>query len=93
MSKVARERIERLLEKAAERKREKGESLSSRYVELARKISERTQTRIPEKFQRKFCRNCNDILIASNVEVRVKADKLLRSCRNCGHKEEHRINN
>ncbi|MBO0887692.1 ribonuclease P [Candidatus Bathyarchaeota archaeon] len=83
---VARERIEILIENA--RKNVEGdESLSRRYVELARKISERTKVRIPSELKRYLCKSCGIALVpGSNARIRLHARSggLVITCLSCG---------
>src|SRR6266540_4920232 len=54
---VARERIEILVDQARKTVKD-NEELSRRYVDLARRISERTKVRIPSELKRYLCKGC-----------------------------------
>jgi ribonuclease P protein subunit RPR2 len=80
---IARERILKLFEEA-EKAHNKEPKLAKRYVELARKISTRTNTRIPFSLKRKFCKNCNAYLVpGKNARVRVKNKIMIITCLEC----------
>ena len=83
---VARERIEILIENAR-RKVEDNESLSRRYVDLARRISERTKVRIPRESKKYLCKICGIALVPGvNARVRLHARNsgLVITCLSCG---------
>ncbi|MEM5875278.1 MAG: ribonuclease P [Candidatus Aenigmatarchaeota archaeon] len=60
--KIAKERIEILLE-LAEKEVKKNPERSKRYVELARIIGKRYNIRLTKEQKNKFCKKCNIILI------------------------------
>jgi ribonuclease P protein subunit RPR2 len=83
---VARERIEILIAQAREMA-EKNEDLSRRYVNLARRISERTKVRIPSELKRYLCKGCGIALVPGrNVKVRLHAHNsgIVITCLSCG---------
>src|SRR5438445_12545191 len=83
---VARERIEILIDQAKEMAR-KNEDLSRRYVDLARRISKRTKTRIPSDVKRYLCKGCGLALVPGhNAKVRLHARStgIVISCLSCG---------
>lgn len=79
---LAKQRIE-ILFKQAEKTNDL--KLANRYVFLARKIAQKTNTRIPKKFKRKFCKHCYHYFIPSkNSRVRTNKNKVLTIfCFNC----------
>lgn len=80
---IAKERIEKLFSEA-EAAFNEDSKLAKRYVELARKISTRTNTRIPFAMKRKFCRKCNAYLVpGKNVKIRTKNKALIITCLEC----------
>lgn len=84
VEKIALERIYRLFELAGE-EFEKHPGRSKRYVELAKKISERNRARIPQELKKKFCKNCGSYLKAGkNCIYRIKKSILKVSCKECG---------
>jgi len=73
--KIARERI-KILFNLAEKEFEAHPKRSRRYVELARKIGLRYNIRLGKKLKRKFCKNCNSLLIPGKTsQVRLKSGK------------------
>jgi ribonuclease P protein subunit RPR2 len=83
---VARERIEILLSQARDMV-EKNEDLSRRYVDLARRISERTKVRIPGELKRFLCMSCGIALVpGKNARVRLYARNsgIVITCLSCG---------
>ena len=83
---IARERIEILLDQAKTMART-NEQLSRRYVQLARRISERTKVRIPTDLKRYLCKNCGLALVPGyNARVRLYAHKsgIVVTCLSCG---------
>ncbi|MFH1066151.1 MAG: ribonuclease P [Nanoarchaeota archaeon] len=80
---IAKKRILKLFEEA-EKSHNKEPKLAKRYVELARKISTRTNTRLPSSLKRKFCKNCNAYLVpGKNARIRVKNKIMNITCLEC----------
>ncbi len=80
---IAMERIE-ILFKEAEKAFGKSPEKAKRYVELARKISTRTKTKMPKELKRKFCRKCNAYLVpGKNAKIRIKNKALIITCLEC----------
>jgi len=82
---IARERIDILLDLAEKEFRKKPER-ARRYVELARKISLRYNARMKKEQKRKFCKNCNALLLpgsTSSVRLDSKRKLLIIKCKNC----------
>jgi RNase P subunit RPR2 len=89
--KIAEERIN-ILFKKAEEKKEKNLKLSNRYVKLACRIGERTQTSIPRKHKKKYCSNCKTYWIqGKNCQTRIdsKNNTINYKCLNCGEKTSY----
>jgi ribonuclease P protein subunit RPR2 len=81
--KIAKERIEILFEQA-EKNFKKRPERSRRYVELARKIGLRYNVRFSKELKRKFCKNCNSLLIPGvSSQVRLKKKILIIKCKKC----------
>jgi ribonuclease P protein subunit RPR2 len=80
--KIARERIEILLEKAL-----KNEDLffARRYVELAMRISSKYRVRIPEKYRNMFCRKCFTPYTSKTSKIRLSKGVKVIKCLSCGH--------
>jgi len=87
--KIAVERIERLFELA-----KSADSVGSkRYVKLAREIARKLQVKIPEKFRRGFCKNCNNVFIGGVYSVRIKDGFRIIKCNNCGKVRRFKLAN
>lgn len=81
--KIAKERIAILFD-LAEKEFEKHPERSKRYVELARKIGLRYNVRFPKQLKRRFCKNCNSLLIPGKSSlVRVSRKNLIVKCLSC----------
>ncbi len=80
---IAKERIVKLFQQAEE-VYSKDQSLSDRYVFLARKIAMKAKVRIPRELKRKFCKHCYKFLIPGvNCRVRKQTGKIVISCLEC----------
>ena|SRR3989338_9357194 len=75
---LALERIKELFEAAS-----KNKDLAKRYVTLARKISMKSNLRLPSNLKRKFCRNCNSFFNSKNSRIRTREGKLIYYCLEC----------
>jgi len=64
--KIARERIELLLDLALKSSREGSSGQSQRFVELALLISKRYNQRLTKSQKLKICRDCNNFLTSKN---------------------------
>lgn len=81
--KIAGDRIKILFKKAGESFKSNPER-SHRYVELARKISMKTKTKIPASLKKKSCKHCNKFLMPGfNCRVRTRDKKLIYYCMEC----------
>lgn len=57
---------------------------SYKYVNLARKISKKYNTKIPEKWRRSYCKNCYKFLDPSrNSSIRLFDGKINIKCNEC----------
>jgi len=82
---IAKERIKILFD-LAEKELRRNIERSRRYIELARKIGLRYNVRLPRKLKRKFCKNCNTLLIpglTSRVRMDSKRKLLIVKCLSC----------
>ncbi|MFB6117583.1 ribonuclease P protein component 4 [Halosegnis sp.] len=81
---IAEARIERLHEAAREAARD-GEYDSARsYVRRARRIAERHRLRLPTRFKRFTCDDCDVYLLPGrNARVRVRSGHVVVTC-DCG---------
>jgi ribonuclease P protein subunit RPR2 len=84
---IAKQRIEVLFQQAEETRGE-NPRLASRYVETARKIAMAAKIRLPTKYKRRICKNCNALLVpGDNSRVRIKQRRephVVVTCLNCG---------
>jgi len=84
LKRIALERIEKLLNLAAEAQ-EKNPELARRYVELAWKIKMRYTVRLPKDLKRKFCKKCLSVWIpGKTVRVRIRKGTITWTCLSCG---------
>ena len=75
LSRIIKERIERLFELAEENIKTHPER-SKRYISLARKLSTRYNFRLSPKMKNKFCKKCNSLFIPGyNVAVKLNSRK------------------
>ena len=80
---IARERIEELFRQADIIFR-KDQSMSDRYVELARKMAMKYKVRIPSELKRRFCSHCHSFLVPGvNARVRTNKGKVVYYCLKC----------
>ena len=90
---VASERIHILLNLAQEMAL-KDESLSRRYVALARKISQRTKVKIPREMKKYLCKSCGIALIpGQNTKIRLHARRtgIVITCLSCGYVKRYPV--
>ena len=79
--KIAKERIG-ILFKQAEKEFKAHPERSKRYVKLARKISLRYNVRLSKQLKRKFCKNCNSLLIPGRTsQTRIKSKEKIITVR------------
>lgn len=58
---------------------------SKNYVKMARKISKKYNTKIPQKWNKRFCKNCYTFLkYGKNSKVRLVNSKIHITCLECG---------
>jgi len=82
--KIARERVERLLELAHETLRE-DPNLSKRHVALAWRIKTKFNLRLPRELKLKFCRKCLSYwLPGKTCRVRTRQKIITITCLECG---------
>ncbi len=83
--KIARKRIEILLEEAKKAALEDELERSDRYVELARKIGMKHNLPLESKHKRRICKNCYSYLHPiKTCKVRIKDGKIVTKCFKCG---------
>jgi ribonuclease P protein subunit RPR2 len=82
---MAGERIDILFDLAEEEAKVHKFHRANRYVDLARKIGMRYNVRVPSQYKRRYCKFCHSYLVPSvNSRVRVRNNKIVVSCDNCG---------
>lgn len=80
---LAKDRIKKLFFQA-ELVFEQNPELSTRYVQLARKIAMKFKLRMPRELKRRFCKHCYAYLVPNkNCTVRIRDNKIIYSCFNC----------
>jgi ribonuclease P protein subunit RPR2 len=87
--KIARERIAVLFSQAEARFSTQPE-LSSRYVDIARRIAMRQRIRIDRDLRRQFCRNCSSFLVPGTTSrVRISGGNVVVTCLTCKKKRRY----
>lgn len=81
IKKIAKERIETLFKEASITGDQK---LRNRYVYLARKLTQKSNIRIPREFKRKYCKHCYTYFTSKNSRVRTTSKKMVSTlCFEC----------
>jgi ribonuclease P protein subunit RPR2 len=81
-SRIAEERMSTLADISKDAVRDGKNERAVRYVFLARKISQKTRTPMPEGFH--FCKKCNTPLIPGrNCRVRLSGGRIVTTCERC----------
>lgn len=89
IKKTALSRIRRLFEQA-ELRFSSDPALSNRYVQLARKIAQKAEVRIPPELKLRFCKKCHSYLVQGvNCKVRLSSHSVLYTCLICGNTMRH----
>ena len=88
--KIAKERIELLLDLALKSSNEEKFDQSQRFVELALLISKRYNQRLTKSQKLKVCKDCNNLLTSKNSRNRLspKGWKII-TCLDCGSVSRH----
>ena len=67
--------------------------LSSRYIEIARRIAMSAKVRLPTVYRRRICKKCNSLLVqGSNCRVRLRQNRephVVVTCLNCGNQTRY----
>ena len=78
---IAKERIETLFKEAS---MTNDQTLRNRYVELARKLVQKANIRMPREFKRKYCKHCYSYFNSKNSRVRTTKHKMISTlCFEC----------
>jgi len=83
VSRIADERIEKLMRMSAEQAASGDADLARRYVDIARRISMRTKTEIPKEHI--YCKNCLIPMTPGTFRVRLRSHKVIMRCTECGY--------
>ena len=84
MQAIALERIYRLFE-LAQLQIEKNPERSKRYISLARKISTKARSRIPDELKTRFCKKCDlPLQNGKNAQIRKEGAITIVRCLACG---------
>jgi ribonuclease P protein subunit RPR2 len=84
MIEIAQERMNILFSRA-EMEYDEHPERSHRYVELARKISKKYNTKIPQAWGRRYCKHCYKFLVPGhNCTVRLINNEINIFCGECG---------
>ena len=81
--KIAEIRINKLMEMSKYQASYGDTDLARRYVDIARRISMRTKTKIPKEHI--YCKNCLVPSVPSTFRVRLNARKVIMRCTECGN--------
>ena len=95
IKKIAQHRIEELFKLAKEYTVNNDIEKSRRYVYLAKRISMKSNFKIPTPLKRQICANCNAFLIPGiNCRVRIKRRRsphVVYTCLECNHNKRYLI--
>ena len=81
-SRIAEERMSTLADMSKVAARNGMDERAVRYVFIARKISQKTRTPMPEGFR--FCKKCNTPFIPGrNCRVRLSGGRIVTTCERC----------
>jgi ribonuclease P protein subunit RPR2 len=85
---IARQRVQVLFQQAR-RTYKANPQLAQRYIATARKIAMAAQMRLPARYKRQICKDCNAFLVpGESSRVRVKPRRephVVITCLKCGH--------
>ena len=82
---IPTERIDRLHALAREATAEGDANLGREYVRLARRIAERNRVRLPRRFRRFTCDDCDAYLRpGATARVRLQSGHVVIRCLSCG---------
>lgn len=81
---IAKKRINFLFQLAKQNAKNGRFDLADRYVYLARKLSMRYRTPVPNEFKRSYCKHCYSYLLPIiNCRIRIHQGKIIIHCNNC----------
>ncbi|NHI93540.1 MAG: hypothetical protein EAX96_13720 [Candidatus Lokiarchaeota archaeon] len=96
IKKIAAQRIELLLNLAEEQiLKHHDKDKSRRYAYLAKRISMKSNVKIPQELKRRICSNCH-IYLVPGINCRVRINKrrsphVVHTCLECNHKKRYVI--
>ncbi|MCL1984442.1 MAG: hypothetical protein FWG58_03465 [Methanomassiliicoccaceae archaeon] len=79
---IAAARIGKLMIMSRKKAADGDMELARRYVDLARRISMRTKTKIPKEYM--YCRTCMAPMTPVTSRVRLRAHRVVVTCTECG---------
>lgn len=85
--KIALERIYRLFELAQDMNKNKNEKYVKRYLQLAKRLSEKCRVSIPKELKKKYCRKC----FLMNILSIEQKPFLIIKCNNCKHEKKYSL--
>ncbi len=81
---IAKKRIIKLFDLAEKKALSENFNLANRYVEIARKISMRNLTPIPNNLKHKYCKHCYCYLLPdNNCRIRLHKKRIIIFCKVC----------
>jgi ribonuclease P protein subunit RPR2 len=82
IAEIAVTRINKLMTMSKEQASYGDIDLARRYVDIARRISMRTKTKIPKEHI--YCKNCLAPSVPSTFTVRLRSHRVIMRCAECG---------
>jgi ribonuclease P protein subunit RPR2 len=82
ITEIAEARIDKLMKMSEEQASFGDMDLAQKYVELARRISMRTKTKIPKEHI--YCKSCLTPLAQGTFRVRLRNHRVIMKCAECG---------
>jgi ribonuclease P protein subunit RPR2 len=79
---IAAVRIEKLIAMAKDEATNGDIDIARRYVDIAKRISMRTRTKIPKEHI--YCKNCFTPMTGDTFRVRLKRHRIIMVCAECG---------
>jgi ribonuclease P protein subunit RPR2 len=88
---IAKKRTDFLFELAKESFKTE-DSLSDKYVKLARRIAMKYRIRVDSKLKKRFCKNCYKYLVpGKNSRIRIHKSRIITYCNFCKHYSRHPV--
>ncbi|MDD2531850.1 MAG: hypothetical protein PHO61_04150 [Candidatus ainarchaeum sp.] len=87
IQKIALERIYRLFELSEKKFSEGKTNYSKRYLQLAKKISEKYTTQTPLELKQKYCKKCYSM----NITQKKQSPFLIIICKDCNYEKKYAL--